>query len=156
MWTKLNDHANAGATALTLKESVNWKAGDTIAVAPTDFYGVAATERLALAGSTGSKLSLATPLAKFRWGKLQYVTNSGMSLTPDPSYVPPALPAPTELDERAAVGNLSRNIVIQGADDAAWKNDGFGAHIMIMGLASKVSIDGVEMRRVGQAGITAR
>ena len=96
-------------------------------------------------------------LAKPRWGVLQYVTSSGrMSLSPDPSYTPPASPAPTVLDERAAVGNLSRNIVIQGADDSAWENSGFGAHVMIMELRSKVVIDGVELRRVGQSGVTAR
>ena len=156
VWTKLNEHALAGAANLTLMESTNWRAGDTVAVAPTDFYGVAATERVMLASASGSQLGLASPLAKFRWGKLQYVTNSGMSLTPDPTYVPPATPAPTELDERAAVGNLTRNIVIQGADDAAWQTSGFGAHVMIMGLASKVIVDGVEIRRAGQAGVLAR
>lgn len=157
VWTKLNDHAQAGATALTLKDTVtNWRAGDTIAVAPTDFYGVAATERLTLSGATGTQLALSTPLAKFRWGKMQYVTNMGMSLTPDPTFVPPATPSPTELDERAAVGNLSRNIVIQGVDDSAWQTTGFGAHMMIMNLASKVTVDGVEFRRVGQAGNLAR
>ena len=66
------------------------------------------------------------------------------------------MPAPTELDERAAVGNLTRNVVIQGADDAAWQTTGFGAHVMIMGLPSKVVVDGVEIRRAGQAGIEAR
>lgn len=156
VWTKLNEHADAGTTTLTLKEGVNWRPGDTIAIAPTDFYGVAATERLTLAAASGNRLGLDQPLAKFRWGKLQYVTNTGMSLIPDSSFVPPALPAPTQLDERAAVGNLTRNIVIQGADDAAWQNKGFGAHIMVMGLASKVTIDGVEIRRAGQAGVTAR
>lgn len=155
-WTKLNEHADAGTTTLTLKDGVNWRAGDTIAIAPTDFYGVAATERLTLTAANGTKVGLDQPLAKFRWGKLQYVTNTGMSLTPDPSFVPPALPAPTQLDERAAVGNLTRNIVIQGADDAAWQNKGFGAHIMVMGLASKVTIDGVEIRRAGQAGVMGR
>ena len=156
VWTKLNDHANAGATSLTLKESTNWRAGDTVAVAPTDFYGVAATERITVASASGSQLGLASPLAKFRWGKMQYVTSTGMSLAPDPAYVPPAAPAPTALDERAAIGNLTRNIVIQGADDAAWQTSGFGAHIMIMSLTSKVIVDGVEIRRAGQAGVMAR
>lgn len=157
VWTKLSDHAEAGAIALTLKDTVtNWRAGDTIAVAPTDFYGVAATERLTLSGATGTQLALSTPLGKFRWGKMQYVTNTGMSLTPDPTFVPPATPSPTELDQRAAVGNLSRNIVIQGVDDSAWQTTGFGAHMMIMNLASKVTVDGVEFRRAGQAGTVGR
>ena len=157
VWTKLNDHANVGAAVLTLKDSTsNWKVGDTIALAPTDFYGIAQTERLTVGGSNGNQLALSTPVAKFRWGKLQYVTSGGMSLTPQAGYTPPALPAPTVLDERAAVGNLSRNIVIQGANDAAWANSGFGAHVMIMNLTSRIAVDGVEFRRVGQAGVTAR
>ncbi|UUX96854.1 G8 domain-containing protein [Aquabacterium sp. J223] len=155
-WTKLNDHANAGATNLTLKDTVNWQAGDNIAIAPTDFWGVAETERLALSSVSGNRVNLAAALNKFRWGKMQYVTNTGMSLTPDPSYVPPATPAPTSLDERAAVANLTRNVVIEGADDAAWQTNGFGAHVMIMDLQSKVVIDGLEMRRVGQSGLLGR
>ena len=156
VWTKLNEHASAGATRLTLKDTTNWRAGDIVAIAPTDFYGVASTERMALAGASSNQLELQTALAKFRWGRLQYVTNAGMSLTPDPAYVPPASPAPRELDERAAVANLTRNVVIEGADDQAWRDSGFGVHIMIMGLGSKIHVDGVEIRRAGQAGTLAR
>jgi hypothetical protein len=156
VWSRLGEHAEAGSRTLTLKDSVNWRAGDTIAVAPSDYYGVAATQRLTLSAANGAQLSTQTALEKFRWGKLQYVTQAGMSLVPDASYVPPATPAPTVLDERAAVANLSRNIVIQGADDAAWQTSGFGAHLMIMDLKSRVVVDGVEFRRVGQAGVTGR
>jgi hypothetical protein len=156
-WTQLNAHAEAQATQLTLKQSVNWRAGDRIVVAPTDFYGVAQTETLTLSSSAGgSTLALAQPLQAFRWGRLQYVTRTGMSLTPDAGFVPPATPFPTELDQRAEVGNLTRNIVIEGADDTAWRDNGFGAHVMVMERSSKVLIDGVEMRRAGQAGLTGR
>jgi G8 domain len=156
VWTKLNDHAQAGATSFTLADSVNWAAGSTIAVAPTDFYSVAQTERLTVANVNGQRIATTAGIAKPRWGKLQYVTAQGMSLTPDPSYAPPVAPAPTVLDERAEVANLSRNIVIQSADDSAWRNNGFGVHLMVMNLSSKVTIDGVEFRRAGQAGVTGR
>ena len=156
VWTRLNEHAPAGATALTLADPVNWAAGSTIAVAPTDYFGVAETERLTVSSAAGVRLATTAGLSKYRWGKLQYVTAAGMSLTPDPAYIPPATPAPTVLDERAAVANLSRNIVIQGADDSAWQNSGFGVHVMVTGLASKVAIDGVEIRRAGQAGKLGR
>ncbi|MCW7540910.1 hypothetical protein OOT46_24110 [Aquabacterium sp. A7-Y] len=156
-WTRLGDHADAGATALRLQDTLSgWRPGDTIAVAPTDYYGQTATERLTVSAANGQQLTLGTPLAKFRWGKLQYVTATGISLSEDPAYTPPASPAPTELDERAAVGNLSRNIVIQAPDDEAWRNSGFGVHVMIMNLASKVVVDGVEIRRAGQAGTVGR
>lgn len=156
VWTRLNEHADAGAQSLTLTSTVNWRNGDVLAVAPTDYFGVHATERLTLSGVQNKTLSLTTGLAAARWGKLQYVTNNGMSLTPDPAYVPLAASTPSILDERAAVANLSRNIVIQGADDTHWNTAGFGAHVMIMDLRSKAVVDSVEFRRVGQAGALGR
>ncbi|MEO8297511.1 MAG: G8 domain-containing protein [Burkholderiales bacterium] len=155
-WTKLNEHAAAGATSLTFKDSVDWAAGSRVVIAPTDHYGVTQTEVLTLASGTGTSVRTSTALAKARWGRLQYATAAGLSLVPDPDYAPPMAPAPTSLDERAAVGNLSRNIVIQGADDTAWQSQGHGAHVMVMDLASKVEVDAVEFRRVGQAGKLGR
>ena len=156
VWTQLNDHALASTKSFTLKEAVNWKTGATIAVGPSDYYGVNPTERLTLASAaSGTSLATIEALAKFRWGKMQYMTDTGLSLTKG-TYTPHVIPAPTSLDQRAAVGNLSRNIVIQGADDADWQTYGFGAHVMIMDLASRVFVDGVEFRRVGQAGAEGR
>lgn len=156
-WTQLNEHAQAGTQVLTLREPVNWRSGDQIAVAPTEYYGVASTERLTLAqASDGPALALSSPLQAFRWGRLQYVTRTGMSLAPDPGFVPPATPFPTELDERAVVANLTRNIVIQGADDSAWQDQGFGAHIMVLQPSSFLQLDGVEIRRAGQGGRMGR
>lgn len=156
VWTQLNAHAQAGTSALTLKDSVDWKAGDAIVVGPSDYYGVNPTERLTLASAAaGTTLATTAALNKFRWGRMQYMTDTGLSLSPG-VYTPHVTPAPTQLDQRAAVGNLSRNIVIQGENDSAWQTNGFGAHVMIMGLASKVFVDGVEFRRVGQAGAMAR
>ena len=156
VWTQLNDHAAVGTRVLTLKDTTNWKASDNVIVGPTDYYGVNPTERFVLATTaSGNNLATTVPLAKFRWGKMQYMTDQGLSLTPG-TYTPPVLPAPTQLDQRAAVGNLSRNIVIQGANDTDWTNSGFGAHVMVMGLSSKVFVDGVEFRRVGQAGAMGR
>jgi hypothetical protein len=156
VWTKLNANASARANDFVLRDSTNWKVGDVIAMAPTDFYGVSQTERFTITQANGTGISTNAGLAQARWGVLQYVTSNGMSLTPEPGYTPPALPAPTVLDQRAAVGNLSRNIVIQSADDDAWRRKGFGVHLMFMGLNSKIALDGVEIRRAGQAGITGR
>jgi hypothetical protein len=158
VWTKLNESAEAGATTLTLRQNADWRSGDNIVVAPTDWYKRAGeTERLQLAESaSGLNLRTTSPLAAFRWGRLQYVTNAGMRLTPDPSFVSPANPFPTVLDERASVANLTRNVVIQSIDDEAWRTNGFGAHVMVMGLRSTAVVDGVEFRRVGQAGTVGR
>lgn len=155
VWTQINEHAYAGTTSFTLKQSVNWTAGNKIIVGPTDYYGVNPTESFTIASTSGNSLNTTSALSKFRWGKLQYMTDNGLSLTPG-TYTPPVSPAPTFLDQRAAVGNLSRNIVIQGANDSDWTTKGFGAHVMIMDLASKVFVDGVEFNRVGQAGAMGR
>ena len=149
VWTKLNDHAAAGATTLTLSDTVNWQPGAQIVIAPTDFYGVAETERHTAQAVNGARVTLATPLQTSRWGRLQYVSSTGMTTTPTTEVTP------LVLDERAEVGLLSRQIVIQGADDARWRNDRFGAQIMVMG-SGVLRLDGVELRRVGQGGRPGR
>lgn len=160
IWTRINQHAPANATQLSLEQAVDWQAGDQIIVGPTDFYGQSQTELHQVAGLAGQTLNLQNPLATFRWGLLQYASPTGMSLSDASLATPPADPAsgntPLVLDERAEVANLTRNIVIQAPDDALWQTAGFGAHLMIMGQASHAHIDGVEFRRVGQRGILGR
>ena len=159
-WGKINAHATEGANSLTLAQVMDWSAGDQIVVAPTDYYGMSSTESFEITAIDGLTLTLDQPFQEFHWGLLQYATDTGMSLTPDANFVPPVSPTPgvtpTVLDERAEVGNLTRNIVIQAPDDAVWQNSGFGAHVMVMNLSSTSHIDGVEFRRVGQAGILGR
>lgn len=148
-WTQLSDHAAAGATQLTLNETTTWKAGDQLVIAPTDFYSVGATEQRDVASASSSTVGLRAGLQLSRWGKLQYIGAAGMTLTPTTSVTM------LTLDERAEVGNLTRNVVIQGADDALWSGQGFGAHIMAMD-GSTIHINGAELRRVGQRGLTGR
>jgi len=155
-WTQIAAHAEPGATALELVESVDWSAGDEIVIAPTDWYNTAITETSTLAAVSGSALTLDTPLADFRWGLLQYATASGMSLTPEDLVTPAHPETPTVLDERAEVGNLTRNIVIQAPDDTLWQDEGYGAHVMIMGPTSIAHVRGVEFRRGGQRGRLGR
>lgn len=149
VWTQLSAHAPAGGTSLNLLAAQGWQAGDQIVIAPTDFYGTGASERLQLANVQGNTVSLTQPIESPRWGQLQYLSPQGLSISPT-GYAPQN-GTPTVLDERAPVGNLSRNLVIQGADDILWQSQGFGAQVMIMGAASVTRIQGVELRRVGQA-----
>ena len=159
-WTKLGDSAASGAKSLTLLEQTGWSAGDQIVVAPTDFYDdgnhyqTGQTEQREVTAAANATVEFSAPLGKSRWGKLQYVTNQGMRLTPGELTLPNGTTAatiPTILDERAEVGNLTRNIVIQSADDALW-SAGFGAQVMAMDRSSNIQISGVELRRMGQAG----
>ena len=155
MHSKLAAHAGAGSSLLTLADSVDWRAGDRIAVSLTDFFGVGETEILTLADdSVGSAVTVVSGLETSRWGLLQYpvdvaVGGSAVSLSPG-TFTPASISTATVLDERAEVVNLTRRIVIQGADDADWVNEGFGSHVMVMGLQSVAQVRGVEFRRCGQ------
>lgn len=157
IWTKLNEHAANGATSLSLIETPDWRVGDEIIVTPTDFYGAAGgfsyTQKMTLASVNDTEVGLMEPLDAFRWGRLQYPTSAGLSLSSTDIVIPPAEEGetPLVLDERAEVAHLSRNIVIQAPEDAVWLNEGFGVHTMIM-PGSSARVEGVEFRRAGQRG----
>jgi G8 domain/Right handed beta helix region len=165
-WTKLNAHADAGSTQLVLEKSVDWRAGDQIVIAPTEWYGnvwttqavqdaSTATQKLVIASASGANIRTDVGVNAFRWGLMQYASDNGMSLTRT-TFTKPHADVPDTLDERAEVGNLTRNIIIQAPDDAAWRNSGFGAHVMVMNLSSSLQMNGVELRRMGQQGIVGR
>ena len=162
--TKLNadlDPSQSPST-LTLKDVVRWELNDEIVIGPTDFYeaggGTSITRKLTLEdGVNGTGVPFNETIDAYYWGRLQYVTEAGLSLDPASVLVtPPAedtdeRQTPRILDERAPVGHLTRNIVIEGPDDAAWNDHGFGAHTMIM-PSGVAHVEGVEFRRVGQRG----
>ncbi len=167
-YTKLNNNASAGATSLTLLDAVSWNVNDQIVVSPTDYYTdvqynapavKSMAQRTQITSINGTTLNIQDGLNAQRWGKLQYLTTTGMSLTPGtlPANISPG--TPTVLDERGEVANLTRNIVIQSVDDALWQNNGFGCHIMIMrmnGIIGEAHINGIEIKRGGQAGKLGR
>ncbi len=171
-WTKIDAHATVGVNTLTLMESVSWNVNDEIVLAPTDYYeagnGTSVTEQFNLTQVNGTQLTLGANTNAFHWGLIQYATNSGMSLSNANAVTPPAASGftPVELDQRAPVGNLSRNIVVQAPNDNLWNNNGFGCHIMVMRLGGGIPmcgltpgcarLDGVEIRRGGQRGLLGR
>ena len=163
--TKLNEHAARDSKSLTLLDAVSWQVNDEIVVATTDYYSdfylskYGSTQRTQITAINGNAVAIQDGLNSYRWGKMQYLTKDGMSLTPGtlPAGILPG--TPTELDERAEVANLTRNIVVQSVDDDLWKNNGFGCHIMIMrmdGVVGEARLNGVEIRRGGQAGKLGR
>lgn len=167
-YTKINAHAPAGSTNLSLIEHVDWQVGQEIIVSPTDFYlagnGISETQKVNLTNISGSNIDFNTALNAHRWGVLQYATNTGVSLSNTNIVTPPSGTGttPTILDERAYVANLTRNIVIQAPDDALWNTNGFGVHLMVMragggtGAMGIAHVDGVEFRRAGQRGQLGR
>lgn len=160
LWTKIGTHAEVGSKTLELVENVDWEVGDEIVIAPTDYYqaggGISVTQKTSILDVSINSLGLNDDLGAFRWGALQYATSTGISLSSENLLIPPVAnteetSTPIILDERAEVGNLTRNIIIQAPDDEVWNNDGFGVHTMIM-PGSEARIDGVEFKRAGQRG----
>lgn len=154
--TKLNAHASAGTNHFVLADLVDWEIGDRIAISPTDWFGIAATEEFTITNiaTVGghSEIDTLEVLAADRWGVLQYPINASPGISLTPGTFTPYAGTPTVFDARARVFHLSRNMTFKGADDAAWAANQFGLHCMFMGLTSEIKIDGVELERVGQAG----
>ncbi|MBK8396360.1 MAG: right-handed parallel beta-helix repeat-containing protein [Leptospiraceae bacterium] len=158
--TQIANSIQPGNTNLTLKESVDWQPNDEIILGTTDYYhignGNALSQKVKILTITANNINFDTPSTYQRWGVLQYATTTGMSLNADNLISPPSPNTSTQttpriLDERAHVGHLTRNILIQAEDDEVWQNQGFGVHIMIMGKAT-AHVDGVEIKRAGQRG----
>lgn len=153
--TKLNAHADASDTVLTLAESSNWQIGDEVVIGSTDLYDFDEPELRTLADASGTSITLSSGLTNPKWGSLQYATDVGLSETPG-TFTPPSVDVPTVVDQRAMMVNLTRRIVIQGADDAVWASDHEGGHIMVMDNTTNVRMKGVRWERMGQAGRTGR
>jgi len=122
-WTKLADTAAKGSRQITVLNAADWRAGDRIVLASTDFNPRQAEVRTVTA-VTGATLTLDQPLEYMHYGK---VTDG--------------------VDERGEVGLLNRNVKIQASEDA--EKTYFGGHIMAM-AGSQMHVDGIELRRMGQ------
>ena len=131
-WTRLAATAPAGATTLSLASAPEWRAGDKLVVASTDFDPTRA-EVVTVVSRSGSNVTIAEPLVYSHYGELQTIEGR-------------------TLDERAEVGLLTRNIVIQG--DSASSAAGFGGHIM--GMAGTMRVEGVTLHFMGQRNLLAR
>lgn len=126
-WTRLSKTAAKGATSLTLEKNVDWKAGDRIVIASTD-YDAHQAEELTITAVNDSTVSFTPALKYEHFGIKQYFDGK-------------------ELDTRAEVGLLTRHILIEGGLDS--EAQGFGGHIMAM-KGSVMRIEGVELKRMGQ------
>jgi len=122
-WTKLAQTAAAGSNTIQVLTPGDWKKGQTIVLASTDFDPHQAEERT-IAAISGNTITLDKKLDYMHFGKITF-----------------------DVDERGEVGMLSRNIVIQASPDA--DQTLFGGHIMAMS-GSKMYVSGVELNRMGQ------
>ncbi len=122
-WTKLASTAEAGATSIQVLNAAQWRVGDEIVLASTD-YDPRQAERRTIAAISGNTLTLDKKLEYMHFGKITF-----------------------DVDERGEVGLLTRNIKIQASADA--EQSFFGGHIMAM-VTSHMYVEGVELNRMGQ------
>ncbi|MEM1323846.1 MAG: G8 domain-containing protein [Bacteroidota bacterium] len=138
-WTNLNGHGREGDTQIRLAEVVDWEAGDSIVIASTDFDPHQAEVRaIDSVGSGGMVVYFTAPLVYNHFGLIQKYPRGSDTL---------------ELDQRAEVGLLTRNLRIQGDADA--EIDRAGGHIMIMDT-SFAQVSGVEFFKMGQEDVLGR
>src|SRR5580765_6271834 len=122
-WTKLAQTAAAGSNSIQVLDASGWRAGDEMVLASTDFDPRQA-ERRTISAIKGNVITLDKKLDYMHFGKITF-----------------------DVDERGEVGLLTRNIRIQASADAEQSFQ--GGHVMAMG-ASKMFVEGVEFRRMGQ------
>jgi cell migration-inducing and hyaluronan-binding protein len=122
-WTKLAKTAEAGSTSIEVLSAADWKTGEEIVLASTDFDPRQA-ERRTIAAISGNTITLDKKLDYMHFGKITF-----------------------EVDERGEVGLLTRNIKLQASADAG--QSFYGGHVMAM-AGSKMFVEGVEFNRMGQ------
>ena len=126
-WTQLGGSAPAGARSIQVAEDVDWRVGERIAIASTD-YSSAHSEEAQITAVDGRTITLDRALRFGHFGELQRYGDA-------------------VLDERAEVALLSRDIVVQGAEDSS--EDGFGGQMMIE-HGGALRVRGVEFAHMGQ------
>ncbi|MCH8550975.1 MAG: G8 domain-containing protein [Natronospirillum sp.] len=137
-WTQLDEPAEPGDTSLLLTSSTGWQPGDRIALAPTGFIATEA-EDFTIESVQGRRIYLDRAVTYPRSGHVEYYRDGSDELR--------------ELDLRAEVALLSRNIVFEGDDSSVDHN--YGVHTMYM-YPSTVNISGLELRHCGQQGSQGR
>jgi cell surface hyaluronidase len=137
-WVKLGATAQVGADTIEVDPVPSgWRRGMSLVIGSSTEDPRQAEVRV-IKRVHKKKVTLTEPLQNTHFGERQkYKSGSGK----------------WTVDTRAPVGVLSRNIVIQGPEDAATSQ--FGAHTMVMGDA-KAFFSNVSMRRVGQKSLKAR
>ena len=111
----------------------DWRAGDRIVIASTD-RDPSHAELVTIASIADVSMTLTAPLRFAHWGVMQTI-------------------AGRQVDERAEVGMLTRNVVIRG--DSATSATGFGGHVMVM-AGGVAHVEGVGLYYMGQLGLLAR
>ena len=133
-WAKIDAKAEIGSTSITLNNPIDWNVGDEIIITSNRNNPYEAEKRTITELSQDFKTVFFTqPLMYPRTGTLKTYTNND-----NKSW---------EVDTRAEVGLLSRNITIKGDESSV--TNGFGGHIMIMNN-SIGNASHIELYQMGQ------
>ncbi|MEO9652249.1 MAG: G8 domain-containing protein [Roseobacter sp.] len=143
-WTNLALTAEAGSNSLTVEEQTGWGIGDQIAITSSDYeYEQDETFTITDVSANGLTFTLDKPLAYMHYGETESEDN-GLIGEDFQEW---------QIDERAQVALLSRNVKIQGDEDA--HEDGYGGHTMVM-RGAEMHISGAEFANMGQEGILGK
>src|SRR4249920_1487355 len=124
----LNLHGD-GTNTIDVLNAAQWRVGDEIVLASTDFDPRQA-ERRTISAISGNTITLDKKLDYMHFGKITF-----------------------DVDERGEVGMITRNIKLQASADA--EQSFYGGHVMAM-VGSKMFVEGVEFNRMGQNMTLAR
>jgi hypothetical protein len=155
---RLAADVEAGQATLRLADSVGgggdgvnsqpWRVGDRVAIGPTDsipgqteYRAIVELSSGGSAAGTTTLLALSDPLKYARNGRVLPLINKADNNRQ------------VSIDTRAEVALLSRNVVIEGTNDAV---TGLGGDLMMMGDNVRASLSWVELRYLGRRGHLAR
>jgi len=136
-WTQLSATVQAGARSFTVADATGWQVGDQIAIASTTLDWTQA-EELTIESINGRNITVEETIQNRHYGEIERYSNGTRTW---------------DVDMRAEVGLLSRNVTITGDEDA--HVDRIGGHVMVADNAT-VMISGVELTRMGQYGELGR
>ena len=146
-----------GTTSADSDGQLDWSVGDRIVIASSSYdYNdeeVRTITSIVNLGST-TELTLDSPLQHRHYGEIETYRNETRTW---------------DIDLRAEVILLNRNVVVQGTQDTdvefgdranygtgAGQNTGIGGHSMIMPGSGQITIDGVQFEQMGQTGMLGR
>ncbi|WP_221435647.1 carbohydrate-binding protein, partial [Algisphaera agarilytica] len=148
-----------GTTTAASDGQLDWEVGDEIVIASStrdyDDQEVRTITGITDLGNGTTRLTLNANLAQRHYGEIETYDNGTR-----------------EIDLRAEVALLNRNVRVQGLasqdTDSNWgnralfnsgstgDNRGISGHIMIMPTAGQISVEGVQLDRLGQTGTLGR
>lgn len=139
-WTLLNKTAAIGDTTIQLTQGTLWDVGDEIVIASTDYDMNQAERRTIVTRIDGYNFVLNRALSYSHYAATEYYTKSDGTIV--------------AFDQRAEVGLLTHNILIQGDDTSDTLM--YGGHTVFMQSSQYIRMDNVEFKRMGQAGFLGR